>query len=189
MRVIAGTLKGCVLRAPKGNETRPTADRVKEALFSILGPLDGLNVLDLYAGTGSLGIEALSRGARQAVFVESCRNAWHCIRENTSRLALVDCSRIVRMRVERAWKEIANWAPYDLAFCDPPWSRIEEAWKFLAKMELTSLLSSAGRLVFEHPAHRALDRDVWTQMSLVGVRAWGDSAVTVFERTVALSET
>ncbi len=189
MRVIAGTLKGRVLRAPKGSETRPTADRVKEALFSILGSVDELNVLDLYAGTGSLGIEALSRGARQAVFVEVGRNALHCIEQNISSLALAHCSRIVHTRVERAGREIANWAPYDLAFCDPPWSRIDEAWKFLANMQVTSLLSSEGRLVLEHPAGRALGRDVLAQMRVIGVRTWGDSAVTILERIVPASET
>ena len=189
MRVIAGSLRGRVLRAPRGSQTRPTADRVKEALFSILGPLDAFNVLDLYAGTGSLGIEALSRGARQAVFIEAARDAVLCLQQNLSSLKIADRSHIVPMRVERSTREIANWAPYDLAFCDPPWPRIDEAWKFLSDANVMNLFSPTGRLVLEHPANHSPQQDVWAQMQVVCVRAWGDSAVTVLERSRAEQKT
>ena len=189
MRVIAGTLKGRTLRAPTGSETRPTADRVREALFSILGSMDGLNVLDLYAGTGALGIEALSRGAGQAVFVEAASSAMRCFRQNLSKLNLDDRSRVLHAWVERSDHEIANWAPYDLAFCDPPWSRSDEAWKFLADINVARLISTYGRLVLEHPANRAYDGDSLGQMQVIRRRTWGDSAVTILQRNVAAAQT
>ena len=88
MRVVAGTLGGRRLRAPRGTDTRPTSDRVREAVFSMLGPLDGMRVLDLFAGSGALGIEALSRGATHAVFVERTRPALDVLRANLEALGL-----------------------------------------------------------------------------------------------------
>src|SRR5215468_11831534 len=89
MRVVAGRLGGRRLRAPRGRDTRPTSDRVREALFSMLGPLEGARVLDLFAGSGALGIEALSRGAASAVFVERDPEAVRTIERNLDRLRLI----------------------------------------------------------------------------------------------------
>jgi 16S rRNA (guanine(966)-N(2))-methyltransferase RsmD len=111
MRVIAGELGGRVLKAPAGNRTRPTADRVREALFSVLGDVHGCNVLDLYAGTGALGIEALSRGASRAVFVENASDAIRCLRNNLSTLGLANRSVLVCRPVERARDELVKMAP------------------------------------------------------------------------------
>ncbi len=182
MRVIAGLLKGRSLNAPRGSNTRPTADRVREAMFSMLGSMENLNVLDLYAGTGALGIEALSRGARQAVFVEASRHASDCIRRNLSDLTLEGRSHLLSRFVERAEHEMSRWAPYDLAFCDPPWSRIADAWKVLAGMNIAKLLTSGGRLVFEHPANSLVELGRWGQMDVASIRAWGDSAVTILKK-------
>ena len=89
MRIIAGARKGHTIRAPRGQETRPTADRVREAAFNLLGPIvEDTRVLDLYAGSGAMGLEALSRGAVQAVFVESDRNACRAIEQNLDSLRL-----------------------------------------------------------------------------------------------------
>ncbi|MBA2342365.1 MAG: RsmD family RNA methyltransferase, partial [Thermoleophilaceae bacterium] len=88
MRIVAGEAKGRRLRAPAGRETRPTADRVREALFSILGSVEGLRVLDLFAGSGALGIEALSRGAARAVFTDNARPALDALRDNLAALEL-----------------------------------------------------------------------------------------------------
>jgi 16S rRNA (guanine966-N2)-methyltransferase len=181
MRVIAGSLGGRSLSVPRGSETRPTADRVKEALFSMLGSMRSLNVLDLYAGTGALGIEALSRGASHALFVEVSGDAVRCIKQNLCRLNLTDRASVVHKRVERAKRQIALGVPYDVLFCDPPWSRIDAVWKFLATLNVGELLSPAGRLVLEHPANRSPGRNNWAQMTLICVRAWGDSAITILE--------
>jgi 16S rRNA (guanine966-N2)-methyltransferase len=120
MRIVAGRHKGRRLRAPAGAGTRPTADRVREAVFSILGPIDGLRVLDLYAGSGALGLEALSRGAASATFVESARPALTAIRANldaTGEEAEVVASDAVK------WLRAASDGEraFDLVFCDPPY--------------------------------------------------------------------
>src|SRR5436190_23867977 len=90
MRIVAGTRRGAKIFAPKGPDTRPTGDRVREAAFNLVGPLDGASVLDLYAGSGAMGLEALSRGAASAVFVESDREACRTIRRNLDKLGLED---------------------------------------------------------------------------------------------------
>jgi 16S rRNA (guanine966-N2)-methyltransferase len=182
MRVIAGQLKGRSLKAPRGNRTRPTADRVREAVFSILGSIENLNVLDLYAGTGALGIEALSRGASRAVFVEASALALQCIRANLSDLKLEGQSCVVSKAVERAEREVSKWAPYDLVFCDPPWSKIDDTWRVLSDMNIENLLSPGGRLVLEHPAKAEMRVGNWGDLRVGGVRVWGDSAVTILEK-------
>src|ERR1700679_3180539 len=119
MRVIAGSHQGATLRAPRGDATRPTSDRVREALFSMLGPLDGVRVLDLFAGSGALGIEALSRGAAEATFVDSAAAAVAAVERNLETLGLQ--GEVVR---RPALATLAS-APialrqYDLVFLDPP---------------------------------------------------------------------
>jgi 16S rRNA (guanine966-N2)-methyltransferase len=183
MRIIAGQLKGRSLKAPRGKSTRPTADRVREAIFSILGPMENLNVLDLYAGTGALGIEALSRGASQAVFVEASAAALQCIRANLSDLLLESQSHVVPKVMERAKREITKWAPYNLAFCDPPWSRIDETCRILRGMNVDDLLVPGGRLVLEHPAKIEAVVGNWGNLWVADVRAWGDSGVTILEKS------
>jgi len=121
MRVTGGTLGGRKLVAPP-NGVRPTADRVREALFARLSVIDGLSVLDLYAGTGTLGIEALSRGAARAVFVERSNASLAVLRRNLSALALDDRVRIVRGDVRGALRRLAGERlRFDLVFADPPY--------------------------------------------------------------------
>ena len=119
MRVIAGRYRGRRLQAPSGTDVRPTSDRVREALFSILGDIEGLRVLDLFAGSGALGIEALSRGAASAVLVENDREALEAIRRNLEPLGDAG-ARVVRAEAV-AWLR-AGGGPYDLVFLDPPYS-------------------------------------------------------------------
>jgi 16S rRNA (guanine(966)-N(2))-methyltransferase RsmD len=181
MRVIAGQLGGRVLKAPSGNQTRPTADRVREGLFSMLGRVDGFSVLDLYAGTGALGIEALSRGAQRAVFVESAASALKCLGENLASLALTERCIIVRRSVERAQRELVAMGPFDLVFCDPPWRAIETVWRMLGKLEWKQWLSPEGQLVLEHPASSITGISA-TDLEVTRSRAWGDSAITLLHR-------
>ena len=117
MRVVAGEFKGRRLQAPRGRRTRPTADRVREALFSMLGDVSGARVLDLYAGSGALGIEALSRGAESAVFVERDQQALAAMRRN---LEAVGAEADVRRQdVSRFLARTEG--TFDLVFCDPPY--------------------------------------------------------------------
>src|SRR3954465_7399669 len=120
MRIVAGRWGGRTLHAPRGRSTRPTSDRVREALFSILGPLDGARVLDLFAGSGALGLEALSRGAAAATFVERERLALRALRDNVADLGadaeVVAADARVFLRAARE-----RGAQYDLVFLDPPY--------------------------------------------------------------------
>ncbi|MHB8682534.1 MAG: 16S rRNA (guanine(966)-N(2))-methyltransferase RsmD, partial [Acidimicrobiales bacterium] len=121
MRVIAGAFRGRQLRAPSGTATRPTGDRVREAIFDILGSLvdlQGMVVVDLYAGSGAMGIEALSRGAAQAVFVEQASEAIAVIGDNLAALGLAGRAQVVRADV-LTWLRGHHEA--DLALCDPPY--------------------------------------------------------------------
>jgi 16S rRNA (guanine966-N2)-methyltransferase len=121
VRIVAGEHRGRTLRAPAGSETRPTSDRVREALFSILGSVEGLRVLDLYAGSGALGIEALSRGAVHATFVESARSALAAIRSNLEAIGQEGDADVAAADV-LAWLRSATEDPgFDLVFCDPPY--------------------------------------------------------------------
>jgi 16S rRNA (guanine966-N2)-methyltransferase len=121
MRVIAGTARGLALAAPRGTSTRPITDRVKETLFAILGDrVDGARVLDLYAGSGAIGIEALSRGALSADFVERDRRAIEALRANLSRTKLTGGASVHPVGVEH-YLQAPERRPWDLAFVDPPY--------------------------------------------------------------------
>jgi len=179
MRVIAGSCGGRRLVAPSGETTRPTTDRVREALFSILnghGVLEGARVLDLYAGTGALGIEALSRGAAAATFVESSRPALVALRENVRSLGLEDQVEIVAAPADRWLRSLRPEAPpYTLVLADPPWADVARAQEVLAALVKKGHLAPDALVVLEHAS-----RDV--AMAVAGLervdaRAWGDTAV------------
>jgi 16S rRNA (guanine966-N2)-methyltransferase len=117
VRIIAGTHRGHRIAAPKGRGTRPTSDRVRESAFNLIGPVDGADVLDLFAGSGALGLEALSRGAARATFVDSDRSACRIVNANLDKLGLeatVRCQDAVRALE-------AGRETYDLVLCDPPY--------------------------------------------------------------------
>ena len=158
MRVIAGEYRGRRLAAPAGEETRPTGDRVREALFSMLGPFDGLEVLDLYAGSGALGIEALSRGAASATFVDSAAAAVAAINSNLSTLGTTGA---VHRRDALEWLASAG-ATYDVVFVDPPYSSAPSLAGRLVEL-LPRVLSEEARVVTESdkrtPLHLPLPLD------------------------------
>lgn len=183
LRVIGGELGGRLLRAPKGLATRPTAARVREALFSILGDVSGVRVLDLYAGTGALGLEALSRGAAHATFVESERNAVACLRENLSALGVEARAEVLPLRVTAARGALVKRGPFDLVLCDPPWRDVESAAGELARLVDQGAISAEGRVVLEHAARGA--RPEPAGLFAYDQRVWGDTATTLFNRTLA----
>ena len=180
MRVIGGRLGGRSLRAPKGNATRPTADRVRESLFQVLGDLDGLRVADLYAGTGALGIEALSRGAIWVTFVESQRAALEALRLNLRSLGLVDASTVVALPVERAGDALRAHAPYDLVLADPPWANMGPALAAVCRLLSSLELSPGARVVVEHSSREALALPAGFPLLPLDERRWGDTAVSMF---------
>ena len=152
MRVVAGEHRGRRLAAPRGSGTRPTADRVREAIFSILGPVEGLRVLDLFAGSGALGIEALSRGAASAVFVDRDRRAVAAVRANLSSLG-IEASVVER---EVAAYLRAGPGPFDLVFADPPYSCAVPAGRDLSR-HLPPVLGPGGLLVTESDIREPLE--------------------------------
>lgn len=127
MRIVSGKFRGRSLKGPSSNAVRPTSDRLRESIFNILvhayaDPISGARVLDLFAGTGALGLEALSRGAEYALFVEEAAEARALIRENVEMLALTGATRIFRRDAARLGN-MGPMQPFDLVFCDPPYGQ------------------------------------------------------------------
>jgi len=140
MRVIAGSARRRNLVCPSGNRTRPTTDRIKETLFNILQQeVPGCRFLDLFSGSGGIGIEALSRGAREAVFVERDREAVSCIKTNIKNTGFEDRTRVMAMDVLQALRRLEQLGtPFDLVFLDPPYKKgfEEQVMPFLAASRL-----------------------------------------------------
>jgi 16S rRNA (guanine966-N2)-methyltransferase len=158
MRVVAGRFKGRTLHAPKGDSTRPTSDKVREALFSVLGDIEGLAVLDLFAGSGALGIEALSRGAGSATFVDDSQRAVETIRRN---LEAAGTDAAVRRRDVFAFLGSAGstGGPFDLVFADPPYSSAPGLGERLSRL-LLPVLAEDARIVTESDKHAPLALDL-----------------------------
>ncbi|MBP2640163.1 MAG: methyltransferase [Firmicutes bacterium] len=161
MRIITGSAKGTKLKTPQGFNTRPTADRVKESLFNILGPqIKDAMVLDLFAGTGNLGLEALSRGARHAVFVDHDSASVGIVKENAVRTKLTEKTEVYRndvLKILLRFKHEKRF--FDIVFCDPPYN---QGWvqQVLAFFDAHSLLNPCGLLIFEHSRHDMLPSDL-----------------------------
>jgi 16S rRNA (guanine966-N2)-methyltransferase len=173
VRVVAGELRGRRLVAPAGDATRPTADRVREALFSILGDVSGLRVLDLYAGSGALGIEALSRGAAAATFVDSSRAAVAAIRRNLSELGL-DAPVVRRDALAHLAAAAGAEDPYDLVFADPPYDSALRLAPDLAE-RLPPILSDDAVIVTESNKRSPLE----LPFPLLRERSYGDTRIAV----------
>jgi 16S rRNA (guanine966-N2)-methyltransferase len=175
VRVVAGRFGGRTLIAPRGRETRPTADRVREALFSILGSVEGLRVLDLFAGSGALAIEALSRGAASATLVDSSRAAVAAIRRNLSALEL-DVE--VRMQDALRFLQAAriDLSQYDLVFLDPPY-RHQKVLGSQLSAQLRPVLAAGARVVCESDRRAPLELD----MPLLDERRYGDTVIRIHD--------
>ena len=173
MRIVGGSRRGARIFAPKGRDTRPTSDRVREAAFGILGAVDDLAVLDLFAGSGALGLEALSRGAASATFVESDPAALEAIERNLAKLEL-EGARVVRSDVV---KHLAGTTDrYDLVFLDPPYEMVESLRMPLAE-HLPRVLAEGGFVVFETAAGSQPE----LPLSVHSTRRHGSAQLTVFE--------
>ena len=185
MRITGGTHRSRALHAPRGDRTRPTSDRVREALFAILGArrsFEGLRVLDLYAGTGALALEALSRGAAHATLVESAKGARDCILANVEALNLQTRVRIVGCPVERATRAIAEQAPFDLVLADPPYALVPtgEVARALGMLAApaSGLFADTATLVLEHAS--ADHPPELAAFALTDSRRYGDTAVSLY---------
>ena len=182
MRIVAGRYGGRRLSAPPGSATRPTSDRVREALFQRLGPLDGLAVLDLFAGSGALALEALSRGAARATLVDSAPAAVKAIRANASALGLTAEQADVRRQDARAFLRSARVAghEYDLVLLDPPYRLASELGRALSPL-IAAVLASGGRVVSESDRRAPLDLE--QDLPLTDERRYGDTLIRIHERT------
>ncbi len=178
MRIVGGRFGGRRLAAPPGRGTRPTSDRVREAVFSILGPLDGARVLDLYAGSGALGLEALSRDAASAVFVERDRRALAALRANLDALGIAGTVRAVDALA--ALREARNGGEtYDLVLCDPPY-RLASALGGPLSEALVPVLAAGARVVTESDRRAPLDLDL--DPATVDERRYGDTLIRIHQR-------
>ncbi len=178
-RIISGTARGTRLAAPRGDKTRPTADRVKEALFSILQsdwPADGF--LDLFAGTGQIGLEAASRGAGRVVLVEKDRNCLLIIRENSHRAHLDTQVRLLGQDAARALAGLSE--PFDIIFADPPYRQVQAVCDRLGA-ELARLLAPGGRLIIEHDSRDPAPSFV-TNLQLERCCQYGTAMLSFYRR-------
>jgi 16S rRNA (guanine966-N2)-methyltransferase len=176
MRIIAGERKGHTIYAPKGLDTRPTSDRVRENVFNIVAPwVEDARVLDLYAGSGAMGLEALSRGAATVVFVEADAEAARTIERNLDKLRLTGASVVRQSATVALTQEAAAGRKYDLVLADPPYSMTD--YDQLARY-LPRVLSDDGLLVFESAARVEPELP---ELVVRTTRKYGSTRVTVFE--------
>lgn len=181
MRVISGSARGSSLKALRGKSTRPTTDKVKEAMFSRIGPyFDGGVVLDLFAGTGGLGIEALSRGMERGVFIDRSRQAVQVIRDNLIQTKLLEQAEVYVNDAQRALKALAKrQAKFDLILIDPPYADegVEAILTYLVEAEL---LNEGANIVVEHDAKMSY-KEQYGQVQLQRQLQFGDIAISFYK--------
>jgi len=190
LRVVAGQHRGRRLKAPAGKTTRPTTEQVREALFNVLSAqVQGSKVLDLYAGSGSLGIEALSRGAASVVFVEASASAAATLRENLTSLDLdlVSTARIVQRRLEQSIHLLESMGPFSLILVDPPFAMVRDgaAIQALERVAAARVLDPDGMLILEFPSDQP-DPSI-QGLSLERVRAYGDTRLAFYRPAARLA--
>ncbi|MNJ43084.1 Ribosomal RNA small subunit methyltransferase D [compost metagenome] len=180
MRVISGSARGRHLKAVPGNGTRPTTDKVKEALFSIIGPFfEGGNVLDLFAGTGGLGIEALSRGMEHAIFIDLEPKSIATIHDNLKVTKLSDQAEVFKNDAKRALKLLSKREmKFELVFLDPPY-RLKHGDELMEQMAELGLLTQDATIVLEHDAGYTYPEQIG------GFQMWrkaeyGDAAISIY---------
>ena len=187
MRIIGGIHRSRVLRAPHGTTTRPTSDRVREALFGILtsaGVVENAHVVDVYAGSGALGLEALSRGARRVTLVESGRQALVAARHNVLSLGAGDDVRVLAADVAKSAGRIAREGPFDLVLADPPWALVEsgEAARALSALAAAGAYAEHAWVVLEHSGRTS--PPPLEPLVLAETRRYGDTALAFYKPAI-----
>ncbi len=188
LRITGGALRGRRFQGPKGDGTRPTSEKVREAIGSILvsrGRLDDARVLDLFAGTGALAFEALSRGAREAVLVDADRGCERVMRENARALGLEDRVRVRRIDLAGApaalAAALAGAGPFDLVFADPPYDDVGRVAPLLEALDRAALLADDAIAVVEHATRKP--PEVPSILAIAADYRYGDTAVALLART------
>lgn len=181
MRIISGTARGRTLVAPAGEKTRPTQDKVRESLFNIIRwDVMDARVLDLFAGTGALSLESLSRGAQSAVLIDTDRAACDAIRKNIAACRMQDSARLIARDYRQAIAQLkAEGARFDVAFLDPPY-RMENTGDMCAELYDAGLLAEEFLLVVEHK--RGLAPLVDERFEAFDQRSYGDTQITLVRR-------
>lgn len=180
MRIIAGTARGMKLKGPRGKEVRPTSDRVREALFSIISyRLEGSAFLDLYAGSGAVGIEALSRGSEKAVFVDHKRENIILIRENLARTGLSERARIIKGDADKVLSRLSleNFKA-DLIYLDPPY-HFSAMHKLINKIFDSGITEKNSLIIVEHSYHNRHWTDLYPEARQ---KRYGDTCLTFIEQ-------
>lgn len=180
MRVIAGVAKGRRLRAVKGYQVRPTLGRVREVLFDILAPrIVGSRFLDLFAGTGSMGIEALSRGAQRSVFVESDRKAVQTIISNLNEIGLANQAKVICQPVNKALPRLAEQGDcFDIIFLDPPYRQTKAVREVLGWLSQDKQILASGGVVVAQESAKADQIELPSGLEAYRMRKIGDSKLT-----------
>ena len=177
MRIIGGRARGLRIHAPRGGAVRPTSDRIKESVFNILSSAEGRSFLDLFAGSGNMGLEALSRGASRVVFVEQNRRCVEAIRRNLVLLKTESPWEVIESTVERGLKRLEGRSGrFDVIFADPPYDR---GWvaKTLKALGEGGLLAEDGLLIIQHSVLERLEEDVLS-FRLESQRRYGETLVS-----------
>jgi 16S rRNA (guanine966-N2)-methyltransferase len=178
VRIVGGSLGGRVLRAPAGRATRPTSEKVREALFNILGSVEGDHVLDLFAGSGALGIEALSRGAAHVTFVDGGKPALMAVRANLAQLGISDRATVIAADAVATAGRLVPAQPWRVVFVDPPYAS-ELAQKAVLALPMSHLAPGAV-VVIEHDRRNA-PPDALGSLLRTDQRRYGDTMISFFE--------
>jgi 16S rRNA (guanine966-N2)-methyltransferase len=186
MRVIAGRYRSRLLTAPRGMATRPTSDRLRETLFNVLAPqIEGAHFADLYAGTGAVGIEALSRGAAHVTFVENASSALAPLHANLAKLGVRSGYQVEQRSVPVALRNLARRSPrFDLVYLDPPW---EDAGAYTSTMTLLAesagdLLAPEAIVIAEHARRDIRPADLYRELRRFRLLEQGDAALSFYRR-------
>lgn len=186
MRIISGNLKGKKLISPPDKKIRPTSDKIKEALFNILNiSYEDLKVLDIFAGSGSLGIEALSRGAREVTFVESSGKGFDVLKKNVYNCGLEDRARLIKGDVYNSIKKMAKEKEtFDLVLADPPY---ELGWlkKLLSAKNFFSIVETEGLVVFEHSVNENVfenSREMILDFEILKQKKYGSTKLSIIKK-------
>lgn len=190
MRIITGIAKGIRIKAPKGLDVRPTADRVKGSMFNIIinlelpiagGAIDGANVLDLFAGTGNLGLEALSRGAAHALFIDHNLPSLAVIKDNIHNAKLNDKTEVWRGDSIKAIEKLNQLGrTFRLIFIDPPYNQ-GLVHAVLLRLDTTNVVEAGGLIVVEHSKHEPITTQ-WQHLKLIRTERYGETVVTFLMR-------
>lgn len=185
VRIISGDAKGMRLKMVPGKHVRPTADRVKESLFQVIGPsFEGGIGLDLFAGTGSLGLEALSRGLDQMVFVDKSRSSLEIVKENLLLTGFIDKAQTIRKDARSYLKTLSKGTTFDLIFVDPPY--YEGFYEIiLTRIDEQKLLAEDGILIAEHPTRIEVPKQ-FENLSAFRTLSYGDTSITLYEYNQSL---